>query len=140
VPGWTRGNGAYRVQCFYRHHRDLAPRADRGAGSLVGAQFDEPNGVLALAAFSSIFKLTGAGAETAVGRLDPVLAEAGGAVALEARARFWKLRMVRSRLCAVGLSVNPSDMIRRSMQSGPALRKPPTWPGFRTIGIPPHTP
>jgi len=51
---------------------------------LVGAQFDEPNGVLALAAFSSIFKLTGAGAETAVGRLDPVLAEAGGAVALEA--------------------------------------------------------
>src|SRR5262252_2908270 len=55
----------------------------------VGAQFDEPNGVLALAAFSSIFKLvgvlafypgldrfshliewmTGAGVETAVGRL-----------------------------------------------------------------------
>src|SRR5215475_7154241 len=59
----------------------------------VGAQFDEPNGVLALAAFSSIFKLvgilafypwldrfsqiieriTGSVAETAVGRLDPVL-------------------------------------------------------------------
>jgi len=80
----------------------LAPIA--AVARWVGAQFDEPNGVLALAAFSSIFKLvgifafypwldrfshiieriTGAGAETAVGHLDPVLAEAGGAVALEA--------------------------------------------------------
>jgi phosphate:Na+ symporter len=80
----------------------LAPIA--AGARWVGAQFDEPNGVLALAAFSSIFKLvgilafypwldrfsgiiewiTGAGTETAVGRLDPVLAEAGGAVALEA--------------------------------------------------------
>jgi phosphate:Na+ symporter len=80
----------------------LAPIA--AVARWVGAQFDEPNGVLALAAFSSIFKLigilafypwldrfsqiiqriTGVGAETAVGRLDPVLAEAGGAVALEA--------------------------------------------------------
>ena len=60
--------------------------------------------MLALAAFSSIFKLvgilafypwldgfsrfieriSGRGIETAVGRLDPVLAEAGGGVALEA--------------------------------------------------------
>src|SRR5215470_11902774 len=80
----------------------LAPVA--AAARWVGAQFDEPNGVLALAAFSSIFKfvgilafypwldgfsrlierISGAGTETAVGRLDPVLAEAGGAVALEA--------------------------------------------------------
>ena len=74
------------------------------AARWVGAQLDEPNGVLALAAFSSIFKfvgilafypwldgfsrlierISGAGTETAVGRLDPVLAEAGGGVALEA--------------------------------------------------------
>jgi phosphate:Na+ symporter len=80
----------------------LGPLA--AAGRWVGAQFDDPNGVLALAAFSSIFKLvgilafypwldgfsrlierlSGRGTETAVSRLDPVLAEAGGAVALEA--------------------------------------------------------
>ena len=80
----------------------LAPIA--AAARWVGAQFDEPNVVLALAAFSSIFKLVGVlafypwldgfsrfierisgrGTETAVSRLDPVLAEAGGAVALEA--------------------------------------------------------
>src|SRR5208282_4222946 len=80
----------------------LRPMA--AASHWVGAQFDDPNGVLALAAFSSIFKLvgilafypwldgfsrlieriSGTGAETALSRLDPVLAEAGGAVALEA--------------------------------------------------------
>jgi phosphate:Na+ symporter len=74
------------------------------AGRWVGARVDDPDGVLALAAFSSIFKLlgilafypwldgfsrfieriSGRGAETAVSRLDPVLAEAGGSVALEA--------------------------------------------------------
>ncbi len=73
------------------------------AARWVGAQL-EPDGVLALATFSSIFKfvgilafypwldrfsrlierISGAGIETAVSRLDPVLAEAGGAVALEA--------------------------------------------------------
>src|SRR5215468_8009823 len=80
----------------------LGPLA--AAGRWVGARVDDPDGVLALAAFSSIFKLvgilafypwldgfsrlieliSGAGTETAVGRLDPVLAEAGGSVALEA--------------------------------------------------------
>src|SRR6516225_781099 len=74
------------------------------AADWVGSRLDDPQGVLALAAFSSIFKLvgvaafypwldgfsrlieriTGSGTETAVGRLDPVLAEAGGDVALEA--------------------------------------------------------
>jgi phosphate:Na+ symporter len=74
------------------------------ASRWVGARVDDPEGVLALAAFSSIFKLVGVlafypwldgfarliertsgrGSETAVSRLDPVLAEAGGAVALEA--------------------------------------------------------
>ena len=65
-----------------------------GACRWAGAQLDDPNGVLALAAFSSIFKfvgipafypwldgfsrsverISGPGAETAVSRLDPVLA------------------------------------------------------------------
>jgi phosphate:Na+ symporter len=74
------------------------------AGRWVGARVDDPDGVLALAAFSSIFKLVGVlafypwldgfarfiericgrGTETAVSHLDPVLAEAGGSVALEA--------------------------------------------------------
>ena len=80
----------------------LGPLA--AAARWAGAQFDDPNGVLALAAFSSIFKfvgilafypwldgfsrfierISGRGTETAVSRLDPVLAEAGGGVALEA--------------------------------------------------------
>jgi phosphate:Na+ symporter len=80
----------------------LAPLA--AVGRWVGARVDDPDGVLALAAFSSIFKLVGILAfypwldgfarfierisgrrtETAVSRLDPVLAEAGGGVALEA--------------------------------------------------------
>jgi phosphate:Na+ symporter len=80
----------------------LGPLA--AAGRWVGARVDDPDGVLALAAFSSIFKLVGVlafypwldgfsrfierisgrGTETAVSRLDPVLAEAGGGVALEA--------------------------------------------------------
>jgi phosphate:Na+ symporter len=74
------------------------------AAGWVGSRLDDPEGVLALAAFSSIFKLVGVlaffpwldrfsrliiaisgkGSESAVSRLDPVLAEAGGAVALEA--------------------------------------------------------
>jgi phosphate:Na+ symporter len=74
------------------------------AASWVGARLDDPDGVLALAAFSSIFKLagiavfypwldsfaslivriSGAGRDTTVSRLDPTIAEAGGAVALEA--------------------------------------------------------
>src|SRR5262249_41679099 len=80
----------------------LGPLA--AAGRWGGARVDEPGGVLAPAAFSSFSKLVGSfafspwpdvfprfiertperGAETAVSRLDPVLAEAGGAVALEA--------------------------------------------------------
>jgi phosphate:Na+ symporter len=79
----------------------LGPLA--AAAHWAGAQFDDPNGVLALAAFSSIFKfvgilafypwldrfsrliirISGKGSESAVSHLDPVLAEAGGAVALE---------------------------------------------------------
>jgi phosphate:Na+ symporter len=75
-----------------------------GAAQWVGARLDDPSGVLALAAFSSIFKfagiavfypwldpfarlivrISGEGSTSAVGRLEPIVARAGGAVALEA--------------------------------------------------------
>jgi phosphate:Na+ symporter len=74
------------------------------AAEWVGARLHDPDGVLALAAFSSIFKLagilvfypwldhfvrlieriSGSGGESAISRLDPTVARAGGAVALEA--------------------------------------------------------
>src|SRR5262245_33702041 len=74
------------------------------AAEWVGSRLHDPEGVLALAAFSSIFKfaaiaaflpwidpfsrliirLSGTGSQSAVARLDPALAEAGGAIALEA--------------------------------------------------------
>jgi len=74
------------------------------AADWVGTQLDDPHGVMALAAFSSIFKLagialfypwldhfarfivriSGTGSESAVSHLEPTIAEAGGAVALEA--------------------------------------------------------
>jgi phosphate:Na+ symporter len=74
------------------------------AAAWVGTQLDDPDGVLALAAFSSIFKLagivvfypwldafsrlivriSGTGSDSAVSRLDPTLAEAGGDVVMEA--------------------------------------------------------
>jgi phosphate:Na+ symporter len=82
----------------------LLLRPTTAAAGWVGSRLDDPQGVLALAAFSSIFKfvgvlafypwldrfsrliigISGKGSESAVSRLDPVLAEAGGAVALEA--------------------------------------------------------
>jgi phosphate:Na+ symporter len=75
-----------------------------GAAEWVGARLDDPHGVLALAAFSTIFKLagivafypwldafarlivriSGEGSTSAVGRLEPAVAQAGGPVALEA--------------------------------------------------------
>lgn len=74
------------------------------AADWVGSQLYDPDGVLALAAFSSIFKfagilvfypwidrfsrlivrISGKGSESAVSRLDPALADAGAAIALEA--------------------------------------------------------
>jgi phosphate:Na+ symporter len=80
----------------------LRPLTD--AAEWVGARLDDPQGVLALAAFSTIFKLAGIvafypwldpfarfivrifgeGSESAVGRLEPAVAQAGGPVALEA--------------------------------------------------------
>jgi phosphate:Na+ symporter len=75
-----------------------------GAASWVGSRLDDSHGVLALAAFSTIFKLagivvfypwldtfarfivrvSGEGSASAVGRLNPAVAQAGGPVALEA--------------------------------------------------------
>src|SRR5499426_2267891 len=74
------------------------------AADWVGARLHNPDGVLALAAFSSIFKLagiaafypwldqfarfieriSGTGADTAVSRLEPIVAQTGGPIALEA--------------------------------------------------------
>ena len=104
------------------------------AARWAGAQFDEPNGVLALAAFSSIFKfvgilafypwlngfsrfierISGGGTDTAVSRLDPVLAEAGGAVALEAA---WR--------AILELSRGSVDAIRRRLAGGTVAYEPP---------------
>src|SRR6516162_6832351 len=75
-----------------------------GAAEWVGSRLDDPHGVLALAAFSTIFKLasivvfyplldpfarlivriSGEGSASAVGCLEPAVAQAGGPVALEA--------------------------------------------------------
>jgi phosphate:Na+ symporter len=77
------------------------------AAAWVGSRLDDPHGVLALAAFSTIFKLagivvfypwldpfarfivriSGEGSPSAVGRLTPTVAQAGGPVALEAARR-----------------------------------------------------
>src|SRR6516165_1080176 len=95
-------NSPHRSQCRVRainYARRLT-----GAAQWVGARLDDPNGVLALAAFSSIFKfagiavfypwldpfarlivrISGEGSASAVGRLEPIVARAGGVVALEA--------------------------------------------------------
>src|SRR5262249_20292179 len=86
-----------------------------------------------LAAFSSIFKLvgilafypwlaafsrfieriSGRGTETAVSRLDPVLAQAGGAVALEAA---WR--------AILGLAHGSGDAVRRRLSGEPVRYNP----------------
>src|SRR5262249_36759219 len=83
----------------------LAPLA--AASEWVGARLDDPDGVVALATFSSLFKLagivvfypwldgfsrlivriSGRGSESAVSRLHPARGGAGAAVALEAAGR-----------------------------------------------------
>src|SRR5262252_8777829 len=90
------------------------------AADWVGAQLYDPDGVLAMATFSSLFKLagivvfypwldgfarfivriSGRGSESAVSRLDPTLAEAGAAVALEAAWRA-SLEVTRSVVDAI---------------------------------------
>jgi len=132
----------------------LAPIA--AAADWVGYQLDDPDGVLALATFSSIFKfvgvaafypwldgfsrfivwISGRGTDSAVGRLDPVLAEAGGTVALEAA---WRAALevahgsadgVRRRL--LGESVNydpPVEAVRQIEHFLESLSLETTDPG-----------
>jgi phosphate:Na+ symporter len=103
------------------------------AANWVGTQFDDPNGVLALAAFSSIFKfvgvlafypwldrfsrlieaISGAGTQTAVSRLEPTLAEAGGAIALEAA---WR--------ATLELAHGSVDVVRRRLIGEPVRYDP----------------
>ncbi len=86
----------------------------------IGARLYDPDGVLAMATFSSLFKLagivvfypwldgfarfivriSGKGSESAVSRLDPALVEAGATVALEAAWRA-SLEIARSAVDAI---------------------------------------
>jgi len=90
------------------------------AADWAGSQLGDANGVLALAAFSTIFKfagivvfypwldhfcrfiirISGRGSDTAVSRLESIVAQAGGAIALEAAWRA-TLEVARSALDAV---------------------------------------
>jgi phosphate:Na+ symporter len=103
------------------------------ASDWVGIQLYDPDGVLAMATFSSLFKLagivvfypwldgfarlivriSGRGSESAVSRLEPTLVEAGGEVALEAA---WRailevahdaVTVIRKRLAGESVTYNP---------------------------------
>jgi phosphate:Na+ symporter len=111
------------------------------AADWVGTRLDDPNGVLALAAFSSIFKfvgvavffpwlesfsqlvvrISGKGAESAVALLEPTLAAAGGSVALEAAWRailevaHSSVDAVRCRLAGEAVHYDPPvDAVRQT--------------------------
>jgi phosphate:Na+ symporter len=113
------------------------------AADWVGYRLDDPDGVLALAAFSSIFKfvgvaaflpwldrfsqliirISGRGAESAVALLDPTLAEAGGPVALEAAWRaileiaHGSADAVRRRLAGEAVNYDPPvDAVHQTEQ------------------------
>jgi phosphate:Na+ symporter len=110
----------------------LAPLA--AAADWVGSRLDDPDGVLALAAFSSIFKLmgvvafypwvdrfaqlivriTGRGSQSAVGRLEPALAEAGGPIALEAA---WRANLEAAQAAVAA--------VRRPLADEPVTYDPP---------------
>jgi phosphate:Na+ symporter len=103
------------------------------ASEWVGSQFHDPDGVLALAAFSSIFKfagiaafypfidafsrfivrISGTGSDSAVSRLEPALADAGAPIALEAAWRAivevgrGALEAVRRRLAGESVTYDP---------------------------------
>src|SRR5262249_57884569 len=121
---------------------------------------DDPDGVLALAAFSTIFKfagivvffplidhfsrfivrISGKGSETAVSRLDPTLAKAGGAVALEAAWRaiaevaHGAVDAVRRRLAGESVPYNPP------VQAVPQADHFPESPSLETIDLGPIGP
>jgi len=104
------------------------------ASEWVGARLDDPDGVIALATFSSLFKfagivafypwldgfarfiarISGPGSESAVSRLEPALAEAGADVALEAA---WRgvLELARGAV----------DAVRRRLAGEPVKYDPP---------------
>jgi len=105
------------------------------ASDWVGARLDSPDGVMALATFSSLFKLagivvfypwldafarliirlSGRGSVSAVSRLEPALAEGGGAVALEAARRAileqaqGAVDAVRRRLAGESVTHRPAE-------------------------------
>jgi phosphate:Na+ symporter len=117
----------------------LLLRPIAAAAGWVGGQLGDYDGVLALAAFSSIFKLVGVaafypwldgfsrfvaaisgrGADNAVGRLDPAIAEAGGAVALEAA---WR--------AILELARGSAEALRRRL-AGEAVRYDPPAEAIR---------
>jgi phosphate:Na+ symporter len=104
------------------------------AADWVGARLYDPDGVLAMATFSSLFKLagivvfypwldhfarfivriSGTGSESAVSRLDPTLVEAGGEVALEAA---WR--------ATLEVAHSAVDAIRRRLAGEPVTYNPP---------------
>src|SRR5271169_4934971 len=118
----------------------LLLRPMTAAAGWVGSQMDDPEGVLALAAFSSIFKfvgvaaffpwldnfsrlivrISGKGAESAVAHLESTLAEAGGAVAMQAAWRAilevarGSIDAVRRRLTGESVPYDPPvDAVRQ---------------------------
>ena len=126
------------------------------AADWVGAQLHDPDGVLALAAFSSIFKLagivvfypwldrfarfivriSGTGSESAVSRLDPDPRRSGRrrSRSRPPGGRSWRSRMVRSMRSAAGSPANPSRTTHPSKQSSRSSTssnrsrwKPPIW-------------
>jgi phosphate:Na+ symporter len=110
----------------------LGPLA--AAADWVGSRLDHPDGVVALAAFSSLFKLAGiaafypwidqyarlivriagSGDESALARLDPKLADAGAAVALEAA---WR--------AILELAHGAVGAVRRRLAGASAAYEPP---------------
>lgn len=117
----------------------LGPLA--AAADWAASRVDDPDGVVALAAFSSIFKfagivafypwidrfsrlivrLSGTGSESAVSRLEPALADAGAGIALEAA---WRAILEVAR--------GPVDAVRRRL-AGAAVTYDPTGEAIRQI-------
>src|SRR6516225_2553079 len=114
------------------------------AADWVGARLYDPDGVLAMATFSSLFKLagivvfypwldgfarfiiriSGKGSESAVSRLDPTVADAGATVALEAG---W--------LAILELARGAVDAIRRRLAGEAVKYEPPVEAVQQTDGF-----
>ncbi len=112
------------------------------ASEWVGAQLYDPDGVLALATFSSLFKLagivafypfldqfarfieriSGSGSESAVSRLEATLTGAGGPVALEAAWRAHPRGRTRRRRCRPSAARRRNSSLRASRRGSPADR------------------